>query len=91
MVGSIGNEGRSNSYSRSLEASAESLLKSVYRKQTVMPTDAEIEAGARAIAMNVNSPNCIKFPWCAAGEDCACREDARLAIAAAEAVRNRNR
>lgn len=52
-----------------------------------MPTDREIEAAARAIAEHVDSPNCAQFEHCSARSDCCCRQDARLALEAAERVR----
>ena len=52
--------------------------------RSVMATKEQIEAGARAIAAHVNSPNCANFDHCGAGVECACRTDAKLAIEAAE-------
>lgn len=56
-----------------------------------MATEREIQAGAKAIALNCASTNCLRYVAdndCAAKDDCQCRIDAELAIEAAEKVRS---
>jgi hypothetical protein len=55
-----------------------------------MATETEIQAGAEAIALNCASVNCLRFladNKCAMRDDCCCRQDAKLAIEAAEKAR----
>lgn len=56
-----------------------------------MATEREITAGAKAIALNCASVNCLRYvcdETCAMNEGCSCRQEAKLAIEAPEKVRN---
>lgn len=55
-----------------------------------MATEGEIQAGAKAIATNCASVNCLRFAvdsFCTMRDECVCRADAKLALEAAELVR----